>query len=217
MRRIILLCVIAAIGFAVGIAATLAGAEDEIRTLPTQTFEVEQPEPAPARSRSSLQRGIWRLRTHVLVIRGCREPVRILSVYTMSRSQLERELRFWKAKHRRFHQSDRCAWLEGDFHRALELASKTFRVSYSWLHNCDHDEGSDRMVWNTGGSGAFGPMQFMRGTFYSNVGRAFSTARARGVKLPARFARWDSNVGQAFTAASMFSRGLSSHWTGASC
>lgn len=126
----------------------------------------------------------------------------------------------WQQRHKRAHAAAKApCWsqYESSFHNALELASRTYGVSYSWLHGCGHSEGSDRMVWNREGSGAFGPMQFMRGTFYGNVNEAFRYARKRGVMVPWSYARWDSNIGQAMTAAHMFRIGQSGQWVGAGC
>jgi hypothetical protein len=126
----------------------------------------------------------------------------------------------WIQRHKRAHEIAKApCWsqYESHFHNALTLASRTYGVSYSWLHNCGHSEGSDRMVWNHGGSGAFGPMQFMRGTFYGNVGSAWSYAWSRGVRVPTSYKRWNSNLGQAMTAAYMFRIGQSGQWTGAGC
>jgi hypothetical protein len=101
---------------------------------------------------------------------------------------------------------------ERNWHLALSRAAARFGVSYGWLHSCNHSEGGHGFVWNNQGSGAFGPMQFMEGTFYGFVGRAQDAAG-----FPDDYARWDSYVGQAYTAAYMFASGGSSHWTGSGC
>lgn len=88
--------------------------------------------------------------------------------------------------------------------------------------------GGGGVGWNNIGSYAFGPMQFMLdakppsgphqwGTFGEFVWRAFREARRRGVNIPYRFARPDSLVGQAFTAAFAFATGYSTRWSGAGC
>ena len=126
----------------------------------------------------------------------------------------------WRERHVYSHRVAKApCWstYERNFHNALTLAARTYGVSWSWLHNCGHSEGSDRMVWNHGGSGAFGPMQFMRGTFYGNVDAAWRFAWRRGVKVPTSYKRWNSNIGQAMTAAYMFRIGQSGHWVGAGC
>lgn len=118
--------------------------------------------------------------------------------------------------------------INSDFHRSLSYASEAFGVSFHWLHDCGHSEGSDRMVWNGGivdpnltyyprpsnSSGAYGPMQFMEGTFYWMANAAWKELR---VKIPAEYRRWNSNLGQALAAAWGFRNGHSSHWTGANC
>lgn len=131
---------------------------------------------------------------------------------------------------------------DGSIHPALSLAGRIFGVSYGWLHACVHSEGghvSARKLrralrwgtqpgWNTAGSYAFGPFQFMLsekpapratewGTFGAYAEAAFTSARLRGQPVPYRFRRPDSNVGQAVVAAFMFSHGHSGQWTGAGC
>lgn len=108
----------------------------------------------------------------------------------------------------------------GNFDWMLERAAKKFNVSYSWIHNCAHDEGDTHyrgFIMNSRGSGAGGWMQFMSGTFYDNVGSAFLVIRGKGMPVPLKFKYWTSKVGQAVTASYMFYRGWSSQWTGASC
>lgn len=105
-----------------------------------------------------------------------------------------------------------------DFDRALLLASHIHKVSYSWLHSCASSEGGFReWIPNHTGSKAGGWMQFMSGTFYSNVGTAFRIAKQRGYNIPSQYENWYSRLGQAVTAAYMFSIGQSSQWTGAGC
>lgn len=130
-----------------------------------------------------------------------------------------------------------------DLPTATKIAAATFGVSYDWLRSCNRSEGggTGRLTlayslrhyvsgrgWNRSGSRAFGPWQFMLdqkpapsstqwGTFGSYVHAAFLRARARHVYVPFRFKTPDSYVGQAMTAAYMFSIGKSSHWTGAGC
>jgi hypothetical protein len=119
--------------------------------------------------------------------------------YQEAQAEWERYFESWEA-------------MENDWHHALSSAAARFGVSYSWLHSCNHSEGGHGMGWNHQGSGAFGPMQFMSGTFYAYVDDA-----GRAADIPARYQRWDSWVGQAYTAAYMFGHGLSSHWVGAGC
>jgi len=107
-----------------------------------------------------------------------------------------------------------------DFDVPLARAARTFGASFSHLHSCSHSEGNNHrggFIMNREGSGAGGWMQFMRSTFYGYVDEAFEGARARGDRVPWRYSNWYSKVGQAYTAAYMFGRGLSSHWTGAGC
>lgn len=170
-------------------------------------------------------RTIDHLRTHVngVLKRKCVQPFRVrVRALKIAPKYRRWVLMRWISRHRFAHRvHERCtsrwASVESSFHSALRLASSTFGVSYGWLHSCDHSEGSDRFVYNRGGSGAYGPMQFMSGTFYSNVGAAFAYARMRGVAVPSQYARWDSDIGQAFTAAWMFKIGQSGQWTGAGC
>lgn len=138
----------------------------------------------------------------------------------------------WKSRR------DRCrerlaSWeyLERDFHHSLRWVAAKFDVNYSWLHTCDHSEGSDRMVWNggivdpnlsyyprpSGSSGAYGPMQFMEGTFSGFSRHGWDALKARGIKVPQGYRRWNSNLGQAIAAAWGFRNGLSYHWVGRGC
>jgi hypothetical protein len=104
---------------------------------------------------------------------------------------------------------------EADFHASLWLASQAFRVKYHWLHRCGHSEGSDAMIWNYQGSGAFGPMQFMESTFER---MSIAAWRQLGRNAPPwKYRRWNSNIGQAYAAAWGFSHGRSHEWTGGGC
>jgi hypothetical protein len=137
----------------------------------------------------------------------------------------EENLIYWrKIRVRAWHaarvgvQGHRWRWYNSNFHYALSLASRTTGVSWAWLHNCDHSEGSDAFVYNKLGSGAYGPMQFMHGTFYGNVGAAFYFVRHHGAPgLPSVYMNWSSNIGQAVTAAYMFRIGQSGQWSGSGC
>lgn len=136
-------------------------------------------------------------------------------------------------------------WTRRDYDLAesIRVAASTFRVSARWLTDCKDDEGGDTARrtlavtlhtgfgkgWNAGGRGtpAFGPWQFMLdrkparhgewGTFGRYVHAAFAKARERRVFVPFRFKTPDSYVGQAITAAFMFSINQSHQWTGAGC
>jgi len=119
-----------------------------------------------------------------------------------------------KAKYKR-QQATARMWngRNGNFHLALQAASNRYGVSYRWLHACAHSEGhshgSDPFIMNHGGSGAGGWMQFMRPTFNGYVGW---TSR-----YPAKYRKWNSKVGQAYTAAYIFKTEGSGQWTGAGC
>lgn len=132
-----------------------------------------------------------------------------------------------------------------DLSQSIAVASKIFRVSSDWLWSCNSSEGGTTARetlaqtirnpwshggkgWNTQGSYAFGPWQFMLdrkppqhsgdwGTFGRYVHAAFSAAKLRNVAVPYRFKRPDSYVGQAITTAYMFSIGQSGQWTGRGC
>ncbi len=121
----------------------------------------------------------------------------------------------WRAADFRWHRFD-----THNFDWILKRAAITFGISFSWIHACSHDEANthDRgPIWNSKGSGAFGWMQFMSGTFYGNVDAAFASARNRGFHVPGKYKKWSSRVGQAVTASYMFKIGQSGQWTGAAC
>lgn len=136
----------------------------------------------------------------------------------------------------------RWRWYEGHPERGwgfYERATKLVAVVWgsgakSWTISCSRSEGHGMMVWNGGyfdpylryghgpgpggASTAYGPMQFMESTLYSNVDGAFSVARHNGVPgLPRRYKDWNSNIGQALAAGYMWSKGGTSAWTGANC
>lgn len=129
---------------------------------------------------------------------------------------------------------------------AIRLADRVFPGSRSWLDACARSEGGlGRWKWNggvqldratvrryhayelrgwstlryrpLGSSGAGGPWQFLRGTFYANVDAAFAEARAHGWRVERGARSWYSATGQAMTAAYMLRRGWSSQWYGAGC
>lgn len=110
---------------------------------------------------------------------------------------------------------------------AVPYADRIFHGTAGWLTSCSGSEGGHGgWVWNGGapysspshGSGAGGWMQFMSGTFYGNVVRAFAEARARGLAVPDSAQNWSSPVGQAITAAYMRYHGIDrGQWTGARC
>jgi hypothetical protein len=118
---------------------------------------------------------------------------------------------------------------ERDTERALVAAAKKYGISARWMRACVSSEGGfGHIKWNGGkllrnyplskypssgkappkSSGALGPGQFMSGTFYAYV---------KYTKVPAKYKKWDSRVGQMRTMAIMFKQGKSSHWTGPGC
>jgi hypothetical protein len=136
----------------------------------------------------------------------------------------------------------RWRWYEGKpargwgfYERASIIGRYVFGSSAaSWTIGCSRSEGHGMMVWNGGyfdpflryypgpgpggASTAYGPMQFMYSTMMGSVDGAFSIARHRGVRhLPNRYKHWNSNIGQFLTAAYMYTKGGTGHWTGASC
>lgn len=127
-----------------------------------------------------------------------------LRLWAERRAEARRELRESEARWER---------LDRDWHAALHFAADRFGVSFDWLHACNHSEGGHGMGWNYQGSGAFGPMQFMEGTFLGMSRRAFEAAP----EIPDEYRRWDSRLGQAVAAAWAFSRGYSYHWVGSGC
>ncbi len=123
----------------------------------------------------------------------------------------------------------RAGWAvrERDFHKALVWATGLFGSSYGWVHGCAHNEGGHgpALIWNTGGSGAYGPGQFMLGTWTWMSNAAWKQAAAQGVRIPRHImwggspysSRSDTLAGQAIAMAWAFSRGLSRHWVAPGC
>lgn len=111
-----------------------------------------------------------------------------------------REVKYWSSL-------NKSMW------RSVNAAAREYGVSADWLHACVASEGGHGgWVMNHQGSGAGGWFQFMESTFYGNVNAARS-----GNRFPRRYAKWNSRVGQAYTAAYMFKIGQSHQWTGAGC
>lgn len=120
--------------------------------------------------------------------------------YLRHRSAYKAEIKYWA-------RLDRSTW------KSIDAAAREYRVSASWLHACVSSEGGHGgWVMNHQGSGAGGWFQFMKPTFYGYVGRARS-----GNRFPKKYARWNSRVGQAYTAAYMFKIGESNQWSGSGC
>jgi len=125
--------------------------------------------------------------------------------------------------------SARKTWrqLRRDFHKALSFSADFWVVSYAKLHACAHAEGGHgpHMAWNSQGSGAYGPLQYMVGTYQSFSNEAFKTAKRAGLKVPTNMmwggsrysSRSDTPFGQAFTTGWAFSVGLNSHWAAWPC
>ena len=233
--RLIALSLILAAGCFFGITATsraqeTGSTENTTTVLPGTTTNVVPTTPPP-------DMGFWEFRSRRTYLRGKTNDIRYSKGYhKVHKFRLwhrevkpwnrKENLAYWRSKvdqaqgfHIRGWHGHRWSHYDKDFHRALRLTVGTIGGSYDHLHSCGHSEGSDAMVWNRAGSGAFGPMQFMRSTFYGNVDGAFEVARQRGArKLPSRYKRWDSNIGQAMTAGWMFLKDPSaSAWTGANC
>ena len=131
-------------------------------------------------------------------------------------------------------QRDQSIW------SATHAAASAFSVSETLMREIVQREGgnhSPRQLraslcrgwgsgWNTQGSAAFGPMQYMLdyrgacfnssewGTFGAYDDRAFTAAKRRGVAVPFRFKHPASNVGQAVTTAYIISIGEACvHWS----
>lgn len=127
---------------------------------------------------------------------------------------------------------------------SIKVASHVFNVSEWTLRSIVNGEGGNvnpRTLksslcsysgtgWNTAGSSAFGPFQFMLdfrgacmngnawGTFGSYDDAAFRAAKRIGIPVPYRFKHPASNVGQAITAAYMirYETGISP-WCASQC
>lgn len=127
---------------------------------------------------------------------------------------------------------DQSIWL------AVPVAARAFHVDYGIMQTIVNGEGGNinprtlksslcsgtQPGWNTSGSYAFGPMQYMLsskpachgswGTFGAYMDGAFIEARRRGLKVPYRFKTPASNVGQAIVTAYIISRGeVCVHWS----
>lgn len=150
---------------------------------------------------------------------------------------------------------DDNAWIRTWTHKdqsiyaSMTTAAKVFRVSEHTLRSINDGEGGNvspeklrvtichpwklgAIGWNTQGSAAFGPMQFMLdyrgacndsgawGTFGAYDDAAFKDAKRRGVAVPYRFKHPASNVGQAIVTAYMLatpSTGGIGHWCASMC
>lgn len=130
-----------------------------------------------------------------------------------TKRMIEREQARERARERSYAGAASHSWMA-----AVAYVQRAWPGSAGWLTSCSSTEGGHgRWFPNTGGSGAGGWMQFMSGTFYSNVGSAFAYGRARGLSLPNSAKSWYSPLGQAATGADMLRRGQRGQWTGAGC
>lgn len=102
--------------------------------------------------------------------------------------------------------------------RAMRLAQRAFPGTYGWLEAISNREcracyTTTAFICNYQGSGACGPMQFMRGTFYGYMGATKSYLESRGFIIPAAAWRWESQLGQALVAGFMRYTGRDGcHW-----
>lgn len=104
--------------------------------------------------------------------------------------------------------------MDRSFPRALRYAAGRWGVSYQWLHACASSEGgTDPGYFAIGTHGDSGWFQFLPGTWAWMSNSAF---QSRGAP-PAAYRHIRSVVGQTYTAAWAFSRGLSYHWYGRGC
>jgi hypothetical protein len=116
----------------------------------------------------------------------------------------------------------------GDWYIATRYVGRYYgRNVRDWLWNCSSSEGSHGgWVWfsnlkyplyglnRTPG----GWMQFMRGTFNSNVEWAFRDARHRGLRVSLRAKNYFEPLGQAIVAGAMYYyHGNPGTWTGVRC
>lgn len=100
-----------------------------------------------------------------------------------------------------------------DWFMATRLAERIYPGTQRWLLSCSSGEGGHGgFVMNHQGSGAGGPLQFMRSTFDAHVTEAFGDARDRGFFISRAYESWYHPLGQAITGAFMRTHGMSSHW-----
>lgn len=117
--------------------------------------------------------------------------------------------REWRHRARKVHRIydnryARFEWANRSISNAITFAGPIFGVSTDRLHNRVSSEGGHGgWVPNRQGSGAGGWFQFMSGTYYAFSGEAFDKSG-----VPRIYNSWYSPLGQALTAALMFSKGL---------
>lgn len=115
-----------------------------------------------------------------------------------------------------------CADVRAHFERlersvpdAARWAATSWGVAASWLISCARSEGGlDAGHVAIGTHGDTGWWQFLSGTWTWMSNEAW---KAKKPSPPPRYRRITSPVGQAYTAAWAFSRGLSFHWYGTGC
>jgi hypothetical protein len=109
-----------------------------------------------------------------------------------------------------------------DWRMAVTQAQRPFPGTSSWLLSCSDAEGGWGS-WVRYGGGSYyagyedtnsvgGWMQFRPNTFYSYVYTALAHVRSLGYFVPRKAASWFSPLGQALTAAYMYTHGGRSHW-----
>lgn len=112
--------------------------------------------------------------------------------------------------------------LDRDLHKAILYSADVWNVDYDWLHNCAHGEGGHGRFINSPGDGD-GWFQFLPDTWQRMAfGRPYNSW-SDGYKLgpgftpPTKYRQITSRLGQAWTAAWAFSKGLSREWFGDGC
>lgn len=183
--------------------------------LPTETVVETSPIPAINRKTNEYRRRAdffgHKLKVHVPFAHNVVTPSTSVAYEIKRRNAWMKKSKEYEA---RYHLERKYALANQRFQQSLKLASKQWGVSYDWLLTCALHEGLSRPgePWkpNASGSGAGGWMQFMKSTFYAYSGTATSM-------LPDQYNNWYSKLGQAYTAAYMFSIGESGQWTGAGC
>lgn len=105
-----------------------------------------------------------------------------------------------------------------DWLTAVKVVQRVYPGSSGWLISCSASEGGHGgWVPNRQGSGAGGWMQFLSGTFWRMYVAARADASARGFRVPASSAAWDSPIGQALAGGWGWTNGRRGEWMGAGC
>lgn len=106
----------------------------------------------------------------------------------------------------------------GDWLTAVRVVQRVYPGSSEWLISCSASEGGHGpWVSNRQGSGAGGWMQFLDGTFWRMYSAARVDATARGFRVPASAAAWDSPIGQALAGGWGWTNGRRGEWMGSGC